>query len=259
MQILQEDKGYEEWGHRSLKQEGMSMSMPKTTMAMLSEISEEVELDEFESTIIGGSEAIPGSRPYLVALGFGDSSFYGQYCAGSLITPNVVLTAAHCILPAEWVEFNRHDLTDHEPGVVRMSVGADHQVIHPAYDEGTLDSDAALIFLPHPVSWITPVKLNENSKVPATAKSAASGPPLDIAGWGAVSIENITYPPVLMETTVNYVTNKQCTSPPFLYQKSDITNNMMCAWADGTNACYGDSGKCNDSPPGMYSNHSLKE
>lgn len=248
LQLLQEDKGYEEWGHRSLKQEGMSMSMPNMVV-----LSEDIELDEFESTIVGGGEATPGSRPYIVYLGGGGKLVNGGYCGGSLITPNVVLTAAHCIINddgslrlVQWVEFNRHNLTEeNEPGAVRMSVGPADNVPNPAYSNATVyDVDVALIFLPHPVSWITPVTLNENSKVPAT------GAPLDVAGWGTTAWDNTTNPPqakdpspVLKETTLNYITNEQCTSPPNLYPPSYVTNNMMCvSHAAGTAECAGDSG-----------------
>jgi secreted trypsin-like serine protease len=262
MQILQEDKGYEEWGHRSLKQEATSMSMPNTTMVMLSEISEEVELDEFESTIVGGGFATPGERPYLVRVQSVQipvppptGGFVRQGCGGSLITPNVVLTAAHCMYdantgnwaPTDFVEFHRHDVNDNR-GVIVMNirnlaqVGGD-VVHHPSYRVREHDFDLALIFLPMAVSGITPVTLNENSKVPATAKSAATGAPLDIAGWGEIFFDGPTSP-VLKETTLNYITNKQCTSPPSSITPNRITNNMMCvAHAAGTAECRGDSGR----------------
>lgn len=44
------------------------------------------------SRIVGGLVALPGSHPYIAALYWGDS-----FCAGSLIAPCWVLTAAHCL------------------------------------------------------------------------------------------------------------------------------------------------------------------
>lgn len=42
--------------------------------------------------VVGGLVALPGSHPYIAALYWGDN-----FCAGSLIAPCWVLTAAHCL------------------------------------------------------------------------------------------------------------------------------------------------------------------
>nr|XP_040128952.1 coagulation factor XII isoform X3 [Ictidomys tridecemlineatus] len=44
------------------------------------------------SRVVGGLVALPGAHPYIAALYWGDS-----FCAGSLIAPCWVLTAAHCL------------------------------------------------------------------------------------------------------------------------------------------------------------------
>jgi secreted trypsin-like serine protease len=50
-----------------------------------------------EPEIVGGEEAVPGAWPWQAALVFSASSdFWGQYCGGTLIDPEWVLTAAHC-------------------------------------------------------------------------------------------------------------------------------------------------------------------
>jgi hypothetical protein len=51
-------------------------------------------------------------------------------------------TAAHCVTnfangsldPVDWVDFNRHDLRNHKPGAVCMSLGAAHQIRHPGFN-----------------------------------------------------------------------------------------------------------------------------
>jgi hypothetical protein len=96
------------------------------------------------------------------------------------------LTPAHCITEqgtiilklVDWVKFNRHDLTKHEPGAVRMSLEAAHQIFHEKYNPLDADFDVAVLILPMAVSGITPVRLNKNSKVPS------AGAPLDVDGWG---------------------------------------------------------------------------
>src|SRR5436190_1530707 len=54
---------------------------------------------EVEVQIVGGGPADPGEWPWQVALVWdGSSNFYqDQFCAGSLISAQWVVTAAHCI------------------------------------------------------------------------------------------------------------------------------------------------------------------
>ena len=49
--------------------------------------------------IIGGRESAPGAWPWQAAIVFSryENAYVGQYCGGSLIAPEWVLTAAHCV------------------------------------------------------------------------------------------------------------------------------------------------------------------
>ena len=197
--------------------------------------------DPPRESIIGGEEIKPDSRPYLVTVG---DDTYGQYCGGSLISPNAVVTAAHCLfggkkwLPPQWVEFHRHDLRD-DTGVVRLYLDDLTQcegdaVYHPGYDDKTLDNDVAILFLSEPITDITPVILNTDPDVPS------GDAPLDVSGWG---FTEYMLPFVPYAVTVNYINDEACTQKPYRFKDSNITESMMCAAAEGKDSCYGDSGE----------------
>eukprot|EP00970_Alexandrium_tamarense_P000139 scaffold18_cov241-Alexandrium_tamarense.AAC.2 len=182
--------------------------------------------DDNIQTIIGGKEITPGSRPYLLSIG---DDPYGQYCGASLITPHFALTAAHCVLSFGGV--NKMYLKD-----TSQCVGDVYT--HPEYNSYTIENDVALLYLPNGMYDIDPVQLNEDPNVPV------DGSPLDLAGWGAYNITDYYsyYSNVPLSTTLNYVTNADCMSPPFIWQEGDITDSMMCAIDEDSSACYGDSG-----------------
>jgi hypothetical protein len=73
----------------------------------------------------------------------------------------------------------------------------------------------------------------------------AAGDPLDMAGWG---LTESLFPTVPSAVTLDYLSNEACTKKPYRYKDDEITDSMMCAYAEGKGICFADYGEC-DEPP----------
>lgn len=156
--------------------------------------------------------------------------------------------------PPEWVELNRQNWKN-DTGVNRVYIKDRSQcvgdvVYHPFYNYTTQENSVAIIFLPNPITDITPVTLNEDHKIPH------SGDLVDVSGWGAASTtddhsdddDDLTYKAneprshVLNNVNVNYVTNDECTKKPYRYKEDKILDSHMCLVQKEINSCHGDLG-----------------
>jgi secreted trypsin-like serine protease len=86
---------------------------------------------------------------------------------------------------------------------------------------------------------IVPIQLNRDNDLPTDHEV------LTVTGWGDTNPNESSPSNELMMVNVNYINNTECTTPPYLYSKDDITDDMMCAGAlvgGGRDACGGDGG-----------------
>lgn len=133
-----------------------------------------------ELMIVGGETSKPGSRPSVVALEFPDR----QLCAGTVVAPNLLVTAAHCFRE------------DHPADSIRIHQGgslSDSQVsysknwaVHPKYrgkpDDKDLSFDYAYIELAEAIPlqrYPRPLLSQEEYD-----KIMRSGQPILLVGYG---------------------------------------------------------------------------
>ncbi len=199
-----------------------------------------------EPDIVGGQEADPGEYPWQVALVRSGQSLLSQYCGGSLIHREWVVTAAHCVEDetADEVDVAAgvHDLGVPDPGFVRSAVT--EIVIHPGWNPSTSDNDIALLRLATPIDE----RPGAGATLPIAHldRVASDAGPLDgvmatVTGWGN-TLPNppggVNYPDQLQEVSLPIITNAACNAA----YGGGITANMLCAAAPGKDACQGDSG-----------------
>ena len=149
----------------------------------------DVELAEWEGQVIGGAPSSDGKFPGVGALmyEFGDGPQPG--CTGTLIAPDAVLTAAHCVDPdlvGAGVPGFTFALDATAPGVVVVPGRAafkhpQFQLVNPGAGLGEF-FDVGIVLLAEPVTDVAPVRMPR----PADVVEIVEGLDLEIAGYGRI-------------------------------------------------------------------------
>ncbi|XP_052051219.1 serine protease 28-like [Apodemus sylvaticus] len=198
--------------------------------------------------IVGGHRTLPGRWPWQVSLRTYDykASSWVHICGGSIIHPQWILTAAHCI-----------QSQDAEPVSFRVQVGEVYLykeqdllnisriILHPDFNQFSKRFDVALMQLTaHLVTstHVSPVSLPNASSIFNSTDQCW------LAGWGNVHQNVALKPPYqLYEVKIPIQDNESC-KRAYRKKMSDepqsvaIFDDMLCAGTLGRGPCFGDSG-----------------
>lgn len=193
-----------------------------------------------DAKVVDGSPARIEDNPWQVGLLVASQADpeAAQFCGGSMIARDWVLTAAHCVDGGTRPE-QVHVLSG--TGTLRGSgerSRVDRIVVHPGYSRERIDADIALL---HVSPQGPPLRGQVVAGPEADAEMLMRYLPMRVTGWGArAGGGELTTD--LRGVDLPYVAPERCGSPQAY--GADITPNMLCAGLDegGISACNGDSG-----------------
>lgn len=223
--------------------------MALLAVACMGSANAEQTSDEFNDKhyIIGGQPVERNAYPWMVALTYNANAelVQRQFCGGTVIADQWVLTAAHCLydragavveLSAFKIAINATNLNDDD--IVELD--AANIYIHPHYEHSGLNphSDIALIELANS-SGVTPVTLSTK------ASDKLIGLQGTAIGWGAVDNTDPTEPrfPVWLNSVELPVVSMDVCNAPASYAGNIYPNQLCAGYAEGgRDSCVGDSG-----------------
>lgn len=189
------------------------------------------EFTTAESKIVGGADSEIGLTPWQVAVMDTRNS---QYCGGSIINAQWVLTAGHCeVAVGHRIAAGTSRLSRVSAGQIRSVVQA---ITFPGFTGPERGRDATLLKLNAPLDLSGPNAKAIAWATPADAAAFAVGQSFTVSGWGALRSGGSS-PDMLQRVQVQAVSDATVRSA-----YGTLTSDQLGAAAPGADSCQGDSG-----------------
>eukprot|EP00112_Aurelia_sp_Birch-Aquarium-sp1_P004750 Seg154.8 transcript_id=Seg154.8/GoldUCD/mRNA.D3Y31 product="Chymotrypsinogen 2" protein_id=Seg154.8/GoldUCD/D3Y31 len=191
--------------------------------------------------VIAGDDAKRGAWPWQILMLYRGRTM----CGGTLVAPNWVVTAAHCIDGKEsqarsfTVRVGEHNSRSNEGSEDNIVV--ERIFKHPSYDRRVINNDIALLKLSRSARYS---KYVSPACLPQQGASVPVGSNCYITGWGKIKHPgNMHY--ILQQGRLPVVSKQTCAALNTRISRIPITDKMVCAGSGGssrTGGCHGDSG-----------------
>jgi secreted trypsin-like serine protease len=224
---------------------------------------------------VGGKDALEDRYPYFVSL---QENLNGIHkCGGSLVAPDIIMTAAHCASKVKYAQVGKYYLNSvvgntnsnsttaeenkNVTGTISSSI-SDYETFevlnmtsHPLYDSGYSFSHDVLLLKLDRISKKQYIRINQNSNIPITSTITSTDITRDnngnnndkqliVMGIGSLSFSKFgSSPQVLQETSLSFIPNRICRrskDPDVEDNYQDlISDDMLCAFENSQDACQG--------------------
>ncbi|XP_053307626.1 chymotrypsin-like elastase family member 2A [Spea bombifrons] len=208
------------------------------------------------SRVVNGEEVAPHSWPWQVSLQYLYNGYWYHTCGGTLVAPNWVLTAGHCISSSYTyrVQLGKHNLGQSESG--QKTINVIKLINHSRWNPNNLagGNDISLIKLQESVEYSDTI---QPACLPPAGYILPNSFGCYVTGWGNLQT-NGPSPDKLQQGLLLVVDHETCSQSDWWGRV--VKTSMICAGGDGIiSSCYGDSGgplNCRN-PDGAWEVHGV--
>ena len=207
------------------------MSVLVSALASIFFVAPPATADDVSPMIVGGTRASTSTYPWVVYLA---STSGSQFCGGTLVKANKVVTAAHCVSGRSASSTRVVHGRDDKQSTAGTVASVTRIWVHPSYRTATSGYDVAVLTLDRNISSATlPLATPSDTALYAAGNSAL------ILGWGTTSSGG-SASRYLLKANVPLTSDATCRTAYSQYSNTS----MVCAGfpQGGVDTCQGDSG-----------------